>query len=131
MFRDIHEGRGGPEEVTVEKLALGHHHPGVVEERVEFRARTELLLLGRAGFLRRLLGDRVKLDSFLHLLYGAVEVSSRLWKFLVCLGLGRVGEHELGIVVFIRLLHRVECLLIVFGTVEIYIVAGRERMPIS
>ena len=131
MLGDVEESRCGSEEVAVEILRASHHEPGIVQEWIEFLASPEGLVLGIARASLGLLGDGVKLDGFLHLLYRTLEVARWLGELLVGTGLCRVHEQSAGVVVLILSFKLLERLAVVLGTVVIYVVSGGELLPSS
>lgn len=73
----------------------------------------------------------MELDRLLHLLYGAVEITGRLRTFLVGLGLSGMYERDARVIVLILALHRLELLIEMSFSVEIYVVTGVESLPLA
>ena len=102
-----------------------------MKEWIELLTRSEIFLfLAVAPFLWFLFYG-MELDGFLHLLKSAVEVSSGLRLLGVIVGLGRVGEHNPGVIVFIVLFLELQLLVEGGLTVEIDVLTGGEGLPVA
>ena len=123
-------GRTG--EVALHVLRLGHCEPGVMDKRVILVALEPLLVffvVALAAFALGLLFDRVQRYGLLHLLDCAIEAGGGLRRLGVAVGLGRMYEQLLRIVVLVVILEFADLLLVVRDAIVIHVVARVESLP--